>query len=50
MYTFQLQIRFDNGQRMAYVQIHANNSLDARSLGESMYGQGNVANVVQING
>jgi len=50
MYTFQLQIRFDHGQRMAYVQIHANNSLDARSLGESMYGQGTVANVVQING
>jgi hypothetical protein len=50
MYTFQLQIRLDNGQRMAYVQVQAGNSLDARALGESMYGSGNVANVTQVNG
>ena len=50
MYTFQLQIRLDHGQRMAYVQVQAGNSLDARALGESMYGSGNVSNVTQVNG
>lgn len=50
MYTFEITVRLDNGQRMAYVRMQANTSLEARALAESQYGQGNVANVSQING
>jgi hypothetical protein len=50
MYTFEITVRLDHGQRMAYVRMQANSSLEARSLAESQYGAGNVANVSQING
>lgn len=47
MYTYQLWIRLTPTQT-AHVQLQASNDLQAKMLGESIYGSGNVLNYTRI--
>ena len=48
MYQFRLWVRL-NPYQTANVVVSANNDWEAKLLGESMYGQGNVLNYTKID-
>jgi hypothetical protein len=48
MHTYQLWIRLSPTQT-AHVQISADTAIQAKMLGESIYGSGNVLNYTEIN-
>ena len=49
MYKYQLWIRLANGQQTTNTVVWADGDYQARLLGESMYGVGNVLNYTRIS-
>jgi hypothetical protein len=49
MYQYQLWIRLNNGQQTTNTVVWADGDSQARLLGESMYGVGNVLNYTRIS-
>jgi hypothetical protein len=47
MHTYELWVRL-NPYQTAHVRVQASNALQAKMLGESMYGRGNVLNYTQV--
>jgi hypothetical protein len=50
MNTYELWIKLNTqGFQTTKVRIQASNGIEAKMLGESMYGAGNVLNYTQVN-
>jgi len=49
MYQYTLWIRLPNGISTANTVIYADNDYQAKQLGESMYGAGNVLNYSRVS-
>ena len=50
MYTYDVLVKFNNGQQTMRVRVQADNDYNAKIIAESQYGYGNVLTYTRING